>query len=99
MISKSIITFDLAEEFLNDFKEKYQASFPFVVVPEHMSLDMLRRERPFLLLSVLTCAAQNQFKLQDALELELRESLGRKVHVLGEKSLDLLQGVLVYLAW
>lgn len=64
-----------------------------------MTLDSLRREKPFLLLSILSSAASSNEKLQSQLELELRESLSRRVIVHGEKSLDLLQGVLVYLTW
>jgi len=98
VISKGIVTFDLAERSLQLFRTK-ACNFPFVVVSEQTSLDSLRRERPFLLHSILTFGAQSDLKLQRALELELRESLSKKVIVNGEKSMDLLQGVLIYLAW
>ena len=98
-ISKGMISFTQADECVTSFRSKEQLYFPFVVIPQHMTLDTLRRERPFLLLSVLVCSAQDNAKLQEALELELRETMSRRVHVDGEKSLDLLQGVLVYLTW
>lgn len=75
------------------------SNFPFVLVPPKMTLDSLRREKPFLLLSILTFAAFSNEKLQLKLELELRQSLSKRIIVDSEKSLDLLQGVLVYLAW
>ncbi|RDL34975.1 uncharacterized protein BP5553_06906 [Venustampulla echinocandica] len=97
-ISKSIISFEQAENSIQVFRSK-AARFPFVLVSSQMSLDSLRRERPFLLLSILTFASQKNAKIQDQLELELKEYLSKKVIVNGEKSLDLLQGLLVYLAW
>jgi hypothetical protein len=98
VISKGIVEFGQAEESIRFFQSK-ASHFPFVLVPPKMTLDSLRREKPFLLLSILSCAASSNEKLQDQLELELRESLSRRVIVNGEKSLDLLQGVLVYLTW
>jgi hypothetical protein len=98
VISKGVMSLERAEESIQFFRTK-ACSFPFVLIPPQMSLDRLRREKPFLLLSILTCAAQSNNKLQAILELELRESLGKKVIISGEKSMDLLQGVLVYLTW
>jgi hypothetical protein len=98
VISKGIVEFRQAEESIRFFQSK-ASRFPFVLVPPKMALDSLRREKPFLLLSILCSAASSDEKLQSQLELELRESLSRRVIVNGEKSLDLLQGVLVYLTW
>ena len=63
------------------------------------SLNTIRRERPFLLLAILAFATQAKPKLQEQIELEVRESLSKRVVVNMEKSLDVLQGLLVYLAW
>lgn len=98
VISKGIVSFDKAEESLQFFRKK-SMHFPFVYVSPQASLDSLRREKPFLLHSILTIAAQSNLKLQKILELELREKLSNKLLVHGEKSLDILQGVLVYLGW
>lgn len=99
VISKDIITYELAIEYLEYYRSKNKY-YPFVLISPHESLDTLRRERPFLLLSVLAMSAiQSPTKLQRALDLELRESLSRKTIVNGEKSLDILQGILVYIAW
>jgi len=98
VISRRIIEFAQAEESVRFFQTKV-VNFPFIVVPPPMTLDSLRRERPFLLLSILSFSAQSNIKLQSVLEVELRETLSRKVIVNGEKGLDLLQGILVYLTW
>jgi hypothetical protein len=98
VISKGIVSFERAEESIRLFRTK-GSNFPFVPISPQASLDTLRREKPFLLLSILAFGAQSNCKLQGILELELLESLGKKVFVGGQKSLDLLQGLLVYLTW
>jgi hypothetical protein len=98
VISKGLVTFSQAEESVRYFQSRV-SNFPFVLVPPKMSLDCLRRERPFFLLSILSFAAHKNEKLQLRLESELRESLSKRVIVHCEKSIDILQGVLLYLAW
>jgi hypothetical protein len=97
-ISKGLVSITQAEKSVRYFQSR-ASHFPFVLVPPKWTLDSLRRERPFLLLSILSFAAHHNEKVQLRLELELRESLSKKVIVHCEKSLDLLQGVLLYLAW
>lgn len=98
VISKGIVSFNRAEEYLQFFRGK-ACNFPFVHVSPQTSLDTLRREKPFLLHSILSIASQSNLKLQKILELELLEILSRKVFIEGEKSMDILQGILVYLSW
>lgn len=98
VIGKGIITYNKAEALLRDYGT-HAPNFPFVVFSPTVSLDSLRHEKPFLLLSILTVASTSNQALQDLLEAELRETLGRKVIFNGEKSLDLLQGLLIYLTW
>ena len=98
VVSKGVVSFEQAEEYLRFFRTK-ACSFPFVLVSPQTSLNSLRREKPFLLLSILAFSAQDNCKLQQTLELEIREQLSRRVIVNGEKSMDLLQGVLIYLCW
>jgi hypothetical protein len=98
VISKGVVSLDRAQRSLDFFRTK-ASNFPFVYVPPDLSLDKIRREKPFLLHSILTCGAQSNLRLQTTLELELRESLSKKILIEGEKSMDLLQGLLVYLTW
>lgn len=98
IITRGIISCAQAEESIRYFQST-AGNFPFVIIPSHTTLDYLRRERPFFLLSVLAMAAQSNLKLQGLLEQELRESMGKRIVMNGEKSMDLLQGLLNYLAW
>lgn len=59
---------------------------------------MLER-RPCLLLAAVANAASHCAELQEKLAKELRDLLARQVMVEGDTNLDLLQGLLVHLAW
>lgn len=97
-ISKGILRFDQAAESLQLFRSQ-NASFPFIVVPSHLSIDMLRRERPFLLLTILLLGSHKNAEMLPALHHDVKETISQKMIIEGEKSIDLLQGLLVYLCW
>lgn len=73
--------------------------FPFVIIPASWTPTSMAEDRPFLLLAAVTSAASMYHYLQQALIDELKEVLSRRVVMAGEKDLDLLQGLLVHLAW
>lgn len=96
LIAKTIITYSEASDSLSLFRAQ-AARFPFVIVKPDVTVDDMRRSRPFLLLAILAFGTQKQKQAQ--VEVELRLVLARRVVVDMEKSLDLLQGLLVYIAW
>lgn len=96
VIEGGFISVGMAEGLLQIYRDQ-SCNFPFIHVPQ--SLATFRQEKPFLLLSVLAMALRNDRKLQESLEHKLREELSQKVIMEGQKSMDLLQGLLVYLAW
>lgn len=73
VIQKGIISVHDAVELVKIFRADY-ASFPFILLP-HFTMDSFRRERPFLLLSVLTIASRTQFKLRESLDREFLKVL------------------------
>ncbi|ESZ95284.1 hypothetical protein SBOR_4338 [Sclerotinia borealis F-4128] len=97
-ISKGVVNIKQAEEALEEFAGKASA-FPFVLLPPHTSLESLRHERPALLLAILASTCQNNIPIQNILENELLETLSSRIIMQGEKSIDLLQSLLLYLAW
>lgn len=98
VISRGLVTLEKAEESVQHFRSTASNS-PFVIISPGTSIDYLRRQKPFLLLTVLAMATVNNMKLQKLLDQEIRDTLGRRVFMSGEKSLDLLQGILIYLTW
>jgi hypothetical protein len=95
---RGLLSIEKAQSLLGIFRGMCQY-FPFVIIPADATVQSLFYDKPFLLLSVLTASSSKEKRLQHVLEEELRSTLSTKVVFAGEKSLDLLQGLLVYLAW
>ena len=87
-----------AERLLSAFRHKAPL-FPFVTIPEDATVSSLSRTSPFLLLAILTVASGMDTPLNCQMDQEFRRILSAKVVVEGQKSLDFLQGMLIYIAW
>ncbi|OGE56023.1 hypothetical protein PENARI_c003G06539 [Penicillium arizonense] len=86
-------------EYLLDRFRGMASYFPFVRLPYSCTAASMAEDRPFLLLAAVAAASSEYCHLQDALIRQFKESLSQRVVVAGEKDLDLLQGLLVHLAW
>jgi hypothetical protein len=73
--------------------------FPFVRIPDAWNAASMAEDHPFLLLAAVAAASSEYCHLQDALIRKFKESLSQRVIINGEKDMDLLQGLLVHLAW
>ena len=93
-----VISPEKAQSLLQVFRDM-STYFPFVMLPTMATVTSLSQERPFLFLAAVTAASSAEKPLQEALERECRSVLCTKALFEGEKSLDLLEGLLVYLAW
>lgn len=98
LISQRKLTLKEAEELLVIFRRK-SVFFPFVVVSPGATVPSLARHSPFQLLGILTAASTSEPLLRRQLDHEFRRILSSRVIVGGQKSLDFLQGLLIYIAW
>ncbi|RAK80149.1 Zn(II)2Cys6 transcription factor domain-containing protein [Aspergillus fijiensis CBS 313.89] len=87
-----------ADELLSHFQSK-KVYFPFVDVPDNISAASMAKTRPFLFLAILTISATRRPLLQRKLDERFRRVLSERIVLQGDKSLDYVQGLLVYLAW
>lgn len=71
---------------------------PFVPIPSHITVEDLRRERPFLHLNISMIACPNPER-QRELSKAVKEYISDRIIMQGQRSLDLLQGLLVHLVW
>ncbi|KEY67657.1 hypothetical protein S7711_09077 [Stachybotrys chartarum IBT 7711] len=83
---------------LDIFRECHLPCFPFIVFSPGTSPDQIRQERPVLWLGIryatsILAAERKQ------LDQKLRAVFAQKIVVEGERSMDLLQGLIVFLAW
>jgi hypothetical protein len=98
LIRQRKITLSQAEDLLSSFRGK-APFFPFVHVPLEATIPSMSRTSPFLLLALLTATSKSDPSLHQQLDHEFRRVLSQKIIVEGQKSLDFLQGLLVYIAW
>jgi hypothetical protein len=87
------------DSMLSVFQKRLATQVPFVVIPQNMKAERLRREKPFLYMSVMMAASFENTAIQLRLGKNALEQLTERLILRGEKSLDLLQGLLVYLSW
>lgn len=99
IIDRGILSLDIAENYLETFKSILTPHFPFVVIPSHVSAVQLRDEKPFLFLAVMSSASYDNMPLQRSLGAEVKRAVASRIILNGELSFDLLQGLLVFLAW
>lgn len=98
VIEKRKLTLKQAERLLLKFRSM-ATFFPFVEIPPRATVPVLSRSSPFLLLAVLTVASIDDLFLHRQIEHEFRRVLSTKILLQGQKSLDFLQGMLIYIAW
>jgi len=73
--------------------------FPFVVLPSDASVDTLQQDRPLLLLAIFAAAAYDDIPLQRRLGREITQSITHVMLHGAAMSLEILQALLVHLAW
>jgi hypothetical protein len=90
-----------AATMLQTFRMKLMDLFPFVTVPPTMSAKQLRCERPFTWKAVMykACMCYHGLDSQIILGEEMLKDLSEAMIIKPKKSLDLLQGLLLFLAW
>lgn len=76
-----------------------QHYFPFVVVPAEWTATSMLKSNSCLLLAAVTAASAYYPRLQQALAEEFHALIAREVLKIDGAKLDLLEGILVYLAW
>ncbi len=92
------VTLDQAERLLSTFRGM-STYFPFIQIPTESNVPSLSRTSPFLLLAILTTASIGEPTLYHQIDHEFKRILSSKVIVEGRKSLDFLEGLLIYIAW
>lgn len=90
---------EYAQECLDIFKQKLMINFPFVVVPPDRKAEELRSKRPALFGAIVVAASFRNIKTQIVYGEDLLRYFTEAVLMRGEKSLELLQALLVYTAW
>lgn len=73
--------------------------FPFVVFSKDLSVDELNRERPCACLAALAAASHSELHTQQALGSLFNQVIAARMIDGNIADIDLLQGLLIHLAW
>ncbi|KAF2732906.1 hypothetical protein EJ04DRAFT_565645 [Polyplosphaeria fusca] len=95
-ISAGVIDRDYAQSLLDQFKDTFIWSFPFVVVSASAAVETLQREQPFLFLAIVTTMSHDRPLVQHRLTVEFKSQIASRIMIQARRSLDILQGLLVY---
>lgn len=85
-------------KFLDTFRTKMVPLFPFVAIPAGISVSQLRQEKPFFYLNIVMVACYDAPRQREIVQTILNY-VAEHIITRGEHNMDLLQGLLVHLAW
>ncbi|RFU28196.1 hypothetical protein B7463_g8144, partial [Scytalidium lignicola] len=81
------------------YQEELTAQFPFVILPPGVKAANLRQSNPFLYMTIVMAASYYNLPRQTLFEKKIVEYLSEHLLLRSLKSLDLLQGLLVFCSW
>lgn len=87
------------EELLAIYQNRLTPVFPFVIVPPETTPEQLKAERPFLFSAICMAASISDVNSMRGQMFALTQHLMNEMMVESNRSIDLLQGILVMLAW
>lgn len=87
------------EELLDIYQNKLAPVFPFVVVAPDATPERLKAERPFLFSAICMAASISDVNSMRGQMFALTKQLMNEMMVESNRTMDLLQGILVMLAW
>jgi hypothetical protein len=87
-----------ANNHLDTFSRSFLPFFPFIYIPASLSASDLRQQKPFLWLVIMSLTTKS-VEQQRAMGNTIRYIVSQKVVAEHEKSMDILLGLICYLAW
>ncbi|KAH8895487.1 HET-domain-containing protein [Thozetella sp. PMI_491] len=88
----------IAEEQLERFRSSFLPFFPVIHLPPEMSAEDVRRQKPFFWLVIMSLTSRSTQE-QDSMGDAIRRIISQRVVAEHEWSLDVLLGLICYLAW
>jgi hypothetical protein len=96
---RGILSTDEGERLLRIFTTRMVLHFPFVIIPPSMSLRQLHEERSVLALAIMSVASYDNLCQQATLAKLFREMVSTLILDGYFNTLDVLQALLVSVAW
>jgi hypothetical protein len=93
------LTWGQAEQAISNFKIKFMPNFPFVALRPEIFAEQLYLEKPLLFKVIMLVAAPTTLAKMTEIKRSITTYIGQHLVVLEKRDLDLLQGLLVFIAW
>jgi hypothetical protein len=88
-----------ADRLVDVYRNSLTMRGPCVIVRTDMTARDVHRDSPFLFLAILFAASYDSSSRQHLLEDEIMKYISEHIILKGERSLDMLQGLLVFITW
>lgn len=99
-ITRGLVTYDAARQLYSDFCEKVAPLYPVVLPPSPSTWEDVRVRKPALFRAAITAAASGyEAKLSETLFQDTEKMVAEKIIFSGEKSLELVQALLILSVW
>jgi hypothetical protein len=99
VIDSGLLGISDANSLFHYFQTTFISRFPFIILPPQTTADSLRLASPFLFLSIMAATTFHNPPIQRHLGSLIKRKICSQLIMRAERSLDLLQGLLVHLAW
>ncbi|VUC26572.1 unnamed protein product [Clonostachys rosea] len=84
---------------LNLYRDDMMPLFPFIILSPHTTPTELFHKKPVLFMTIIAVTCQHDVELQSRLCSLCRKEIAHRIWDQSEVSLDLLQAILVFIAW
>ncbi|CEI62223.1 unnamed protein product [Fusarium venenatum] len=99
VIDHGFITLEEAQTLLDNYRTRAVPHFPFVPIAPDTTIQSLKTAKPFLFMCIMATMKVDNCTIQRQIGEEVRMQAHQRVLMQSESSLELLQGLLVYIAW
>jgi hypothetical protein len=99
IIDRGVLTLEKANELFARYNDHMVGHLPAVVFPCGYALSDLRKQKPILFLAVMAAGSNESPNLQRQLSKELMTIFADRIFMLGRKSLELVQALMVAVIW
>jgi hypothetical protein len=94
---EDLVPVESDETLLSIYRNQLSSPLPFVIIPAGTTSRQLQATRPFLMKVIRMVASVRNLRLVRGQSRAVMEHLSNAIHMRSERSLDLLQGILVFL--
>ena len=99
MTADTTMSLQEASVLLDRYQRLMASAMPFVAIPAGTDAWQLAHEKPFLMQVIATVASFHDLPKQQFMVKDLMRQISEKLILRNEKSLEVLQGILILIAW